>query len=111
MYLPPNALTKSKQLPSKIYLLSSIGRNALPLVKSRLQLINLTRKVINCKTINISLNIIPPKKINNFKHQLLIPEGFVNEGHRYQKESKCQQVCTRLLVNGAGGSYMYHSYI
>lgn len=62
MYLPPNALTKSKQLPSKIYLLSSIGRNALPLVKSRLQLINLTRKVINCKTINISLNIIPPKK-------------------------------------------------
>ena len=62
MYLPPNALTKSKQLPSEIYLLSSIGRNALPLVKSRLQLINLTRKVINCKTINISLNIIPPNQ-------------------------------------------------
>lgn len=67
MYLPPNALTKSKQLPSKIYLLSSIGRNALPLVKSRLQLINLTRKVINCKTINISLNIIPPKKKKQFQ--------------------------------------------
>ena len=52
MYLPLNALTTSKQLLYKIYSLSSIGRNMLPLVKSRLQLINLPRKVINRESIN-----------------------------------------------------------
>uniref|UniRef100_A0A2P2LA66 Syntaxin 61 family protein n=1 Tax=Rhizophora mucronata TaxID=61149 RepID=A0A2P2LA66_RHIMU len=39
-FLPFNALTPSKQLFCKMHLLSRIRRNPLPLVKSRLQLIN-----------------------------------------------------------------------
>lgn len=91
MHLPLNALTTSKQLLYKIYSLPSIGRNMLPLVKSRLQLINLTRKVINCKTINTYFYK------HNATKQIQTPitdTGWVCK--QYQQENKC--LCVNACV-------------
>lgn len=91
MHLPLNALTTSKQLLYKIYSLSSIGRNMLPLVKSRLQLINLTRKVINCKTINTYFYK------HNATKQIQTPITDTRSVcKQYQQENKC--LCVNACV-------------
>jgi hypothetical protein len=85
MYLPVNALTTRKQFLCEMYLLSSIRRNTLPLVKSILQLINLNKKIIRWSdtqiyyvTPNATISIVQTKSFCKRSHGCHVSEQECN---------------------------------